>query len=966
MKKNMSKMLSVVLSATMVISSVTFANTPVKAELTTEEMVADGLYNLALGKNVDVAPSLGEGKLEVLTDGKFTPGGDHAATTFNTTNTYYEIDLESVYDLSTLDQLVIGYKEKAEGDTPVNGYEIQASANGYDFKTVKKVDGASVKEAWEKENLVEEVSLEGTEGKARYIRVLYPDAYGWGIQITEIALLDVNGDAAKVEVEKCDDAKSVKLETSDCNTISYTIEAGENQEDYKYNVYLDGKKLIGKGVDAGTAHMYEGVDAGAHTVKVVSVYDGKASEGITSEQVFVQDISELVSSKKNITNKNNNWGVTVKSVSGFYDGHTITTAQVALDGKLETGEDSSKCIRTETKKDASIVIDLGDYYTPEEMDRVLLAYANGNTYASNVQVDFSLNGEDYTNVGKAKDYKFSAENGKVGIDKIKLENVSDFTEKAVRFVKVTLSGGSNEWGYCVNEISLLANTEDITIVGSNIAEAADIEVDNSVLEQIKYSIVPGENQEDAEYVVQIDGVDVNTEAKANVSYESKGLTAGTHQIKVSKKEDGWLSKGITKTVIVDGYINYINSSINLAYKSGHKGVVATCDTDNRGDNYVTGSQEISAGPNALIDGIYTNNSHHSGYLQTRPDKDESTIVYDLGTEYKKSDIHSVISMYGQNQNATEYEIYFSDTGEEDSYEKVFYVKDAKFQIPFSNQTYLLVANDEMDMSNYSKDTVRFMKYHIINGNYARHYNADGTVNYGSNGYNIFEIALMGDVSLLPEKPKNVQVSSTEYDKLTVTWEDVDDEEVTYSIYIDGSAVDTDIPAGTNQKEYKVSAGNHRVKVVSVKNGMENKSEDKAVLVKTETTTPASTTPIPTTKTEVTTSVDTNPGTNSQQTTKKTVVSQKLGKSKITSKKVGKKKISIKFKKVSGAKGYRIQYSLKSNFKNAKTIKTSKTSAVLKKLKKGKKYFIRVQAYKVVNGKTVYGPYSSKVKSKKVK
>lgn len=78
-----------------------------------------------------------------------------------------------------------------------------------------------------------------------------------------------------------------------------------------------------------------------------------------------------------------------------------------------------------------------------------------------------------------------------------------------------------------------------------------------------------------------------------------------------------------------------------------------------------------------------------------------------------------------------------------------------------------------------------------------------------------------------------------------------------------------------------------------------------------------------------------------------------------------KKIKVTVKKVSGADGYQIQYSTKSNMKSAKTVTSSKTTTTISKLSKGKKYYIRVKAYKKDStGKKVAGKWS-KVKNLKV-
>ena len=81
----------------------------------------------------------------------------------------------------------------------------------------------------------------------------------------------------------------------------------------------------------------------------------------------------------------------------------------------------------------------------------------------------------------------------------------------------------------------------------------------------------------------------------------------------------------------------------------------------------------------------------------------------------------------------------------------------------------------------------------------------------------------------------------------------------------------------------------------------------------------------------------------------------------TIKRPKKKAIKITWKKVSGADGYQIRYSKKSNFKSAKTItaKASATSKTITKLTSKKKYYVRIRAYKVINGKKVYTKWSSK-------
>lgn len=77
----------------------------------------------------------------------------------------------------------------------------------------------------------------------------------------------------------------------------------------------------------------------------------------------------------------------------------------------------------------------------------------------------------------------------------------------------------------------------------------------------------------------------------------------------------------------------------------------------------------------------------------------------------------------------------------------------------------------------------------------------------------------------------------------------------------------------------------------------------------------------------------------------------------------KKGFKLKWKPVAGAvTGYQVQYALKSSFSGAKTSwikKADASSASVKKLKAKKKYYVRIRAYKTVDGAKIYSPWSVK-------
>lgn len=83
---------------------------------------------------------------------------------------------------------------------------------------------------------------------------------------------------------------------------------------------------------------------------------------------------------------------------------------------------------------------------------------------------------------------------------------------------------------------------------------------------------------------------------------------------------------------------------------------------------------------------------------------------------------------------------------------------------------------------------------------------------------------------------------------------------------------------------------------------------------------------------------------------------------------GKGQISVKWNKISKAEGYVVYYSTDMEMTGSKKIVLKKKSSVkktIKGLKNKKRYYIRVKAFKTVDGKRVYGQYSE-IKSVKTK
>lgn len=115
--------------------------------------------------------------------------------------------------------------------------------------------------------------------------------------------------------------------------------------------------------------------------------------------------------------------------------------------------------------------------------------------------------------------------------------------------------------------------------------------------------------------------------------------------------------------------------------------------------------------------------------------------------------------------------------------------------------------------------------------------------------------------------------------------------------------------------------------------------------------------------------DEKPETKPAQPTAPTDTTEKPASVKVNKAQAKKKALVVYWNKIANVSGYQIQVATDKKFKkNKKTITVAKQNAskkTVKKLKTKKKYFVRVRAYKIVDGKKVYGKWS-KIKSVKTK
>lgn len=160
------------------------------------------------------------------------------------------------------------------------------------------------------------------------------------------------------------------------------------------------------------------------------------------------------------------------------------------------------------------------------------------------------------------------------------------------------------------------------------------------------------------------------------------------------------------------------------------------------------------------------------------------------------------------------------------------------------------------------------------------------------------------------------------------------------VTIVGTGKTTVYPVASTTASYQRSIGNPIT--IEVKKASERPKEDKPT----------------TTEIKQTTTAKQNNTVKSNKVTLKQVKKVKV--------KSGKKQMKINWKNQTQVNGYQIKYSVNKNMKKAvlKKLKGSnKKSVTIKKLKSKKTYYVQIRSYKTVNGKTVYGSWSTKNKAR---
>lgn len=351
------------------------------------------------------------------------------------------IDLEQNYRLDAIERAVGFYADNRYPTT----YSVDYSLNGIDFETVATAEGNST---------VQSIKISATECSlpaVRYVRfnLNAPVATGYGFQMYELGVIAKEGaDLTPVQVENVDNPAELDVEITGYNKARVTITAGDGQENYKYNVYIDDELAL-RSVNAGT-HTITDIAAGDRKFTAKSVLNGVISEGISvikkveSALTYnyealpssVTEAGKTIETSKQVGNKEyNNYSLFSKATAtaSSIEGESYSAVK-AIDGIPTTRWSSVSGEGTQW-----ITVDLGDVYNICEMDIVWQTAS-----AKNFDIEFSTDGTLFEKIGTIKDAAVGSR-----CDSIVLTNTT-----RARYVKINGTERTGVYGYSIWDMGI--------------------------------------------------------------------------------------------------------------------------------------------------------------------------------------------------------------------------------------------------------------------------------------------------------------------------------------------------------------------------------------------------------------------------------------------------------------------------------------------------------------------------------
>ncbi len=473
--------------------------------------------NLAFKKTASVSSHKEGTGVGSLTDGVWDKwNGNYEG--INTPG-YFEVDLGQEYAASSIDQVVVWFRNGSNNLYPSNGFDIQFGNLVFDTvsKVTKMPAGADGAQADGSQYMVATtMDKENLKGNVRKVRTNINQAVAWGAQVTEIAVFSENPQGP-VEVEPADNPAKVDVssETSKDFTgnIKFNITAGENQENYKYIVYLDNETSPSlTDCVAGRDYTITGVSSGKHTIKVVSSNNGFVSDGLISTEV---EVKTVLDDFKDYT----------KNFAYMASWELMGGQSSEGEGSITNGIVSGDDYATPTKgTDGSyFIIDIGEECNAADIDSIYTCYRIdvGGCYPGDggMLIEYSTDKENWTKAATISQVEFNKQHdaqktAPFGI----LADVSGVNEGTVRYVKVSCPKAVG-YGMQVTEIAILGAVPESMRPH---APAAPTGLNNKKGENIKenYNFIWEAVEGSVTYNLYVNDIRVNSEAITTTSYNT--------------------------------------------------------------------------------------------------------------------------------------------------------------------------------------------------------------------------------------------------------------------------------------------------------------------------------------------------------------------------------------------------------------------------------------------------------------
>lgn len=574
---------------------------PDESELTKYVSWLETDRNLAYKKTASVSSHKEGTGVGSLTDGVWDKwNGNYEG--INTPG-YFEVDLGQEYAASSIDQVVIWFRNGSNNLYPTSGFDIQFGNLVFDTvsKVTKMPAGADDTQADGSQYMVATTLDKDTlKGNVRKVRINIAQSLGWGAQVTEIAVFSENPQGPIV-VEPADNPAKVTVSSEPSKdftgNIKFNITAGENQDGYKYAVFVDNSETASfTDCVAGKDYTITGVSSGKHTIKVISIYNGGYSTGLVSDEVevstkldgyvtFATDDWHPMDTDTKYTISNDNKPATEWNI---YTGNSWSgVVASAKDGK--DGQDTIS-VYVENAANDQWGLQLGKIFTGLEA---------GKTYA--YQIDYEIDGvsSKWTNTVIAD---------------------AEGTAKIIQPLGSLVGAG---------KIFTVTKTEISEPSANAAAVAVSSEKSETLAGNIKFNITAGENQESYKYSVYLDAATTPslTDCEAGKDYTIEGVPSGKHTIKVVSNNNGFVSAGLVSEEVevktaLDDFKDYTK---NFAYMASWE---------------LMGGQS-SEGTGSVTNGLVSGDD----YATPTKGTDGSYFIIDIGEECDAADIDSIYTCY---------------------------------------------------------------------------------------------------------------------------------------------------------------------------------------------------------------------------------------------------------------------------------------------------------------------------------